>query len=143
MTELDKLNFVAFKPLRNNNTIAVRRRKLMAKIDEQIELAADPNYAPTQRKWVADDDGNRKQIEVAKRIKRWWTASADGKINLVVRYGSRPLEFAKGKNAIQLNSEDEVADTLRKIRKATDLGELDGLIEAQAQFGKRTKKTAK
>jgi len=24
--------------------------------------------------------------------------SVDGKINLVVRYGSKPLEFAKGKN---------------------------------------------
>ena len=38
--------------------------------------------------------------EVAKRVKRWWTASVDGKINLVVRYGSKPLEFSKGKNAI-------------------------------------------
>jgi hypothetical protein len=36
MTVLDTLNFVAFNPLQNNNPIAVRRRKLMAKIDEQI-----------------------------------------------------------------------------------------------------------
>ena len=39
MTVLDTLNFVAFNPLRNNNIIAVRRRKLIAKIDEQIQLA--------------------------------------------------------------------------------------------------------
>jgi hypothetical protein len=32
MTVLDTLNFVAFNPLQNNNPIAVRRRKLMAKI---------------------------------------------------------------------------------------------------------------
>ena len=51
-------------------------------------------------------------MEVAKRVKRWWTASVDGKINLVVRYGSKPLEFAKGKNAIELGSETEVADVL-------------------------------
>jgi hypothetical protein len=36
MTVLDALNFVAFNPLQNNNSIAVRRRKLIAKIDEQI-----------------------------------------------------------------------------------------------------------
>jgi hypothetical protein len=36
MTVLDTLNFVAFNPLQNNNAIAVRRRKLIAKIDEQI-----------------------------------------------------------------------------------------------------------
>ena len=36
MTVLDTLNFVAFNPLQNNNLIVVRRRKLIAKIDEQI-----------------------------------------------------------------------------------------------------------
>ena len=38
MTVLDTLNFVAFNPLQNNNSIAVRRRKLMAKIDEKIQI---------------------------------------------------------------------------------------------------------
>ena len=133
---LDTLNFVAFKPLANNNPIAVRRRKLVAKIDEQIQLASD-NYTPTQHKWITDADGNQKKVEVAKRVKRWWTASVDGKINLVVRYGSKPLEFAKGKNAIELASEGEVADTLRKVREAAELGELDALIEQQARFGRR------
>lgn len=65
--------------------------------------------------WIADEEGNQKKVEVAKRIKRWWTASVDGKINLVARYGSKPLEFAKGKNAIELASEGDVAETLRKL----------------------------
>lgn len=47
MTVLDKLNFVAFNSLQNNNPIAVRRRKLMAKIDEQIQLAINKDYTPT------------------------------------------------------------------------------------------------
>ena len=55
MTVLDTLNFVAFNPLQNNNPIAVRRRKLIAKIDEQILLAANKDYTPTQHKWVTDD----------------------------------------------------------------------------------------
>ena len=62
--------------------------------------------------------------------------SVDGKINLVVRYGSKPLEFAKGKNAIELGSEAEVTDTLSKVREAVKLGELDTLIKQQAQFGR-------
>ena len=76
-------------------------------------------------------------MEVAKCIKRWWTASVDGKTNLVVRYGSKPLEFAKGKNAIELASETEVADVLAKVREAAENGELHALIENQAQFGRR------
>ena len=137
MTVLDTLNFVAFNPLQNNNPIAVRRRKLMAKIDEQIQLATNKDYTPTQHKWVTDDEGKQTKVEVAKRVKRWWIASVDGKNNLVVRYGSKPLEFAKGKNAIELAGEAEVADTLRKVWEATELGDLGALIEQQAQFGRR------
>ena len=72
-----------------------------------------------------------------KRVKRWWAASEDGKINIVVRYGSKPLEFAKGKNAIELKNEAAVAETLRKIKAAVEMGELDELIAQQAQFGRR------
>ena len=95
------------------------------KIDEQIQLVTNKDYTPTQHKWVTDDEGKQTKVKVAKRVKRWWTASVDGKINLVVRYGSKPLEFAKGKNAIELASE------------AAELGELDTLIEQQAQFSRR------
>ena len=137
MTVLDTLNFVAFNPLQNNNPIAVRRRKLIAKIDEQTQLAANKNYTPTQHKQVTDEHGNQRKVEVAKRVKRWWTASDDGKINLVVRYGSKPLEFVKGKNAIELATEAEVADVLAKVREAAENSELDALIEKQTQFGRR------
>ena len=54
-----------------------------------------------------------------------------------MRYESKPFEFAKGKNAIELANETEVADVLRKLREAADLGELDAFIEKQAQFGRR------
>ena len=50
------------------------------------------------------------------------------------------MEFTKGKKAIELVSEAEVADTLRKVRKVrkgAELGELDALVKQQAQFGKR------
>ena len=86
MTVIDTLNFVAFNPLQNNNSIAGRRRKLMEKIDEQIQLATNKDQTPTQHKWITDDEGKQTKVEVTKRVKRWWTASVDGKINLVVSY---------------------------------------------------------
>jgi len=49
---------------------------------------------------VTDEQGKKTKVEVAKRVKCWWILSVDGKINLVLRYGSKPLEFVKGKNAI-------------------------------------------
>ena len=133
MTVLNTLNFVAFNPLQNNNLSAVRHRKLIAKIDEQIQLVANQDCTTTQHKLITDEHGNQRKVEVAKRVKRWWTASLDGKINLEVRYGSKPLEFAKGKNAIELGT----ADVLAKVREAAELCELDALSEKQAQFGRR------
>ena len=94
-------------------------------------------FTPAQHKWLTDEQGKQTKFEVAKRVKPWWVASVYGKINLVVHYRSKPLEFAKVKNAIELASESEVADTLRKAREAAELGELDVLIGQQAQFGTR------
>ncbi|MDA9369930.1 hypothetical protein N9R39_03850 [Amylibacter sp.] len=54
-----------------------------------------------------------------------------------MRCGTKPLEFAKGKSAIEPASEADVADTLLKVREAADLGKLDALIEQQVQFGIR------
>ena len=137
MKVLDSLNFVAYTPFSDKNPVAVRRRKLIAKIEEQSLLSADTDYTPTKTKWVTDSEGNQKKVEVPKRVKRWWAKTADGKVNLVVRYGSKSLEFAKGKNAIELNSEAEVESTLTKLKEAVETGELDTLIEQQAQFGRR------
>jgi len=142
MTVLNTLNFVAFKPLAQTDPVAIRRRKLVAKIEEQIQLAKDPSYSPKKHKWITDGDGNQRKLEVPKRLKRWWVQSSDGKINLVIRYGSKPLEFAKGKNAIELNSEAEVLEVLAQMKEAADSGELDAILEKQAQFGRllQTKK---
>ena len=58
MAVLDSLNLVAFNLNQNNSTITVRRRKLIAKIIEQIQLVANKDYTPTQYKWVPEEHGN-------------------------------------------------------------------------------------
>ena len=105
----------------------------MVKIDEQIQLATNKDCTPTHNKWVTDHEGNQTKVEVSMCVKPWWTAIVDGKINLVIRYGRKPLEFAKGKSAIELASEGEVINVLAKVRR----GELDALIEQKTQFGRR------
>ena len=85
--------------------------------------------------------GERKTIEAVKRVKEWFWISDTGKINLAVRYGSRVLELAKGKNAIELASGDELIAALQALKTATLAGELDAAIDAasgalRAGFGK-------
>src|SRR6056297_2500870 len=129
MSLLNSLKLVSFSPANNNTVEAQRRQKLIVKIDEQLALAANADYKPTIIKRVKDADGNVQKVEVEKRVKRWWSTTADGKINLTVRYGSKPIEFAKGKNAIELDGEEKVAATLLKVKEAVQAGEFDKLIE--------------
>ena len=49
MTVLDPLILVAFNPFQNNNPIAVRRRKLITKIDKQIQLIVNIDYSKNTR----------------------------------------------------------------------------------------------
>ena len=49
---------------------------------------------------VADDNGELREVEVVKRVLRWWRVDVDVTVELTVRYGSRVLEFAKGMDAV-------------------------------------------
>ena len=69
-------------------------------------------------------------VQRSKRIRRWWNVKADGTVQLTIRYGSKLLELAKAKNAVEIASESELVSTLEQIRDAVEQGELDELIEA-------------
>jgi hypothetical protein len=47
-----------------------------------------------------------------------------------VRYGTRVLELAKGKNSIEVGSGSELLSVLETVKKSVELGELDTQIEA-------------
>jgi len=146
MSTLNSLKLVASKKNRSLSPVAHRRNKLAAKIHEQIELCEAQRsggvYAPRRLRTVIDrHTGERKTIEAVKRVKEWFWISDSGKINLAVRYGSKVLELAKGKNAIELASGDELIAALQALKTAALAGELDAAIEAasgalRAGFGK-------
>jgi hypothetical protein len=46
----------------------------------------------------------------------------------LVRYGSKTLELAKGKNAIELGTQDELIETLALLQQVVIGGELDEAI---------------
>ncbi len=132
MTIIAKLKLVASKRERNLSPIVVRRNKLASKIEEQLQLATAQKegrlYAPKRIKNVTNDAGERVAIETTKRVKEWFWTTPANKINLSVRYGSKTLELAKGKNAIELSTGDELLATLSLLKDAVIAGELDEAI---------------
>ncbi len=129
MSFLNKLKLISSKREQNNNPVIHRRQKLAFKIEEQLELASCQKngtlFAPKRLKTVTNENGERVVVETTKRVKEWFWKTSNNKINLSVRYGSKTLELAKGKNAIELGSQDELIETLTLLKQAVINGELD------------------
>jgi hypothetical protein len=132
MSVIAKLKLVASKRERNLSPIIIRRNKLAAKIEEQLQLATAQKegrlYAPKRIKNVTNAEGERVAVETTKRVKEWYWTTPTNKINLSVRYGSKTLELSKGKNAIELSSGEELLSTLSMLKDAVIAGELDDAI---------------
>jgi hypothetical protein len=104
---------------------------------EQIELAkaqqTGKTFAPIKFRSITDTEtGQRKQVEMAKRVKAWWFVADNGKLSLSVRYGTKVLELAKGKHAVEVGAEKDLVGVLDVIKTAVLAGELDTAIENAA-----------
>ena len=131
MELLKTLQLTRYQRNNTNNPVLQRRIKLAAGISEQIQLAKNPNYKQISVQTVADDRGGVREVEVSKRVLRWWRVGADGTVELTVRYGSRILELAKGMDAVELASADELVGVLEQFKAAAERGEMDDMIAAQ------------
>lgn len=133
MSALSKLKLVAAHAEKRSPAV-LRRAKLTGKIQDQIaaaKAAAEGGiYASKRAKFVQDSEtGERKQIEIATRVKPWWWKSPAGKVMVAVRYGAKPIELAKGKNAIEVGGMDDLIAALEAVKEAVTAGELDAQIE--------------
>ena len=133
MSTLNTLKLVAAKPQRENNPVIQRRQKLLAKLDEQIALAAAKAagtvYTAMRSKRVKDDAGNVSVVQQPKRLKAWFWAVDGGKVCVAVKYGNKVVELAKGRTAVETTAA-ELTATLAVLRKAVESGEIDAQIEA-------------
>ena len=135
MSTITSFKLVASKKARSLSPVVQRRNKLANKLHEQIELCEAQRtgtiYAPKRLRTVTNKHtGERTTVEAVKRVKEWFWINDAGKLNLAVRYGSKVLELAKGKNAIELASGEELAAALHSLKAAVLAGELDAQIEA-------------
>lgn len=136
MSVLNELKFVAAKRNTSVSPVVARRNKLLKKLHEQESVAKAElegcAYKATKLKTVVDADGNSRTVEVAKRVKRWAYTGEDGKLYLVVFYGNKLIEFAKGKQAIEVGDVSGLLNTLALVKSAVAAGELDTQIESVA-----------
>ena len=137
MSALNTLKFVSAKKPTQLAPIEIRRRKLSSKLWSQIQLANALNNGEsyTEKKFRTLKDrqtGETRSVEVMKRIRQMWFVSENGKVCVQIKYGSKILEFSKGKNAIEVSSGEELITALNTLKTAVESGELDSQLNLAA-----------
>jgi len=137
MSTLAQLKLTAQSKPAQMSSVQERRNKLAKRVWEQIELAKaqaqGTQYTPIKFRTITDrETGARKQIETTKRVKQWWFTADNGKLALSVRYGTKVLELAPKKFAVEIATSKDLVTTLELIKGAVLNGELDNAIDSAA-----------
>ena len=135
MSALTGLKLVAAKRPQAAAPIVQRRNKLSNQLYQQLELARclseGKTYAPMRLRNIKDKlTGERRTVEAVKRVRQWWFVADTGKVCLQVRYGTRVIELAKGKNSIEVGTAAELLTVLSTVKTAVEAGDLDAQIDA-------------
>ena len=139
MGHLNTLALTALKARAPKTPQEQRRIKLCHQLEEQLAMAsaaADGRpYTAMKTVWRKEADGSRVRVERPKRVKAWWWQDGAA-ISMVVRYGARPLELAKGKRAISVPDMGALLKAIATVIAAAQDGELDDAISAVVSGGK-------
>jgi hypothetical protein len=133
MTHITTLKLVAASRVDRLSATERRRLKLIDKLDDQIRcLEASMKseiFAKQRRVWRKNDDGHDEQVTITRTIRPWWWSDIKGQIFFALKYGSHPIELAKGKTAVQVPTMDDLLKAFGTVRQAVLAGELDPQLD--------------
>ncbi|EZP69988.1 hypothetical protein BV96_03666 [Sphingomonas paucimobilis] len=117
----------------------VLRGKLIAFLNEQKALAeaeiTGTAFSATKRVTRTNEAGEKVRVDAPRHVRKGWFVDAAGKMFFQIRYGSKPLELAKGMNAVEVESLAELPSLIASIIEAINAGELD--VQAKAASADR------
>jgi hypothetical protein len=142
MSTLKALNIVALPKLSKSDPTLQRRVKLLTQLEQQRELAANPNFVVLTQKWVKQEDGSKALVDKQKRVKKWWVVDMSGVCFFTVRYGSKLLELDKGKAAITVGNKENLVGVIEVVIGAVKNGEFDTLLNSIERVGQKAPKKA-
>jgi hypothetical protein len=127
------------------------RAKVLNWLAEQKAMAeaeiAGTAFTATKKVRRKNAEGEDIRVDAPRKIRKGWFTDADGKIFFQIRYGSKPLEFAKGMNAVEVENLADVPVIIGSIMEAINAGELDpqltaAIAQRKANFKPKAKKAA-
>jgi hypothetical protein len=133
MSSLSKLTIKAVSRQSKLSPIEARRNKLLAGINEQMEVAdaamRGEQYAVTIPRWTKNEAGEKVRVQRQKVVRSWFFAQ-DGGFYVQCKYGAKAISLSKDGNAVFVKQLAEVKPTLEMLRSATKNGELDEAVAA-------------
>lgn len=133
MSSLAKLTIKTVSRQNNLSPTEARRNKLLAGINEQMEVAEaamrGEQYAVTTPRWTKNEAGEKVRVQ-RQRVVRSWFFERDGGVYVQCKYGAKALPLSKDGNAVFVKQIADVKPVLEAFRTAVSAGELDGAIDA-------------
>jgi len=151
MSILKSLKLAAAAPANPATSEHGFRTKLLRYLAEQKALAeaeiAGTSFNAIRRVTRTNDAGEKVRVDAPRHVRKGWFTDASGKLFFQLRYGSKPLEFAKGMNAVEVQNLNEVPKVIGSIIEAINAGELDpqltaAIAERKTNFKPKAKKAA-
>ncbi len=102
--------------------VTLKRSKFISKVSEQLEIA---NLLMKGEQIPFTSFNDPVSLRRPRKVSPWWWTDKDGKYLMTIKYGSKVIELAKGKPAVQAETLDQIIEVLKSLKLATSNGELD------------------
>lgn len=137
MAALDKLTLTDTTRAGGYDPVRVRRRKLAAAIQDQIELLDAEERGGQYRKTVASrvrdlETDEVHEVQRQRRVVPWWWTDDDGVTRFSIRYGSTALKLKGGKSTVVLKAKGDLKPILIELRSEALAGRLDEALNSAA-----------
>ena len=124
------------QPKPSSDPLMIKRERMIARLEDQKKLLADPNYIRTVKRWERKEGGEKVLVERPLRTSKWWQPDQSGGFVMTMKVGSKRIEFEKGKAAIAVGAQDKLPGVIDALIKAVRAGELDGQLSEAGKFGR-------
>lgn len=146
MSALKNLKLSAAVPARITDPKQTARAKLLRYLLEQKAVAQAENegraFTATKVVFRTGENGQRVRAEAPRHVRRGWFRDAAGVLFFQVRYGSKPLDFGKGMNSVEVINMDRLPAVIDTLIEATKAGELDQPLATAADERRKNFKKA-
>ena len=102
--------------------VALKRSKFISRVSEQLEIA---NLLMRGEQIPFTSFHDPVSLKRPRKVSPWWWIDKDGKYLMAIKYGSKVIELAKGKSAVQAETLEQIIEVLKSLKLATSNGELD------------------